>query len=91
MAELLRRGYDAQLAHRNTKGYDILVGGPSDQQLRKVQVKTARAQPWYVRGADQGRIRAVSALPVPGSPGDGARRWEDYKARYRGYLKTRAR
>jgi hypothetical protein len=48
MAELLRRGYDGQLADRNTKGYDILVGGPSDQQLRKVQVKTVRALPWYV-------------------------------------------
>jgi hypothetical protein len=26
MAELLRRGYDAQIADRNTKGYDMLVG-----------------------------------------------------------------
>src|SRR5258707_14862106 len=25
MGELLRRGFDAQLADRNTKGYDILV------------------------------------------------------------------
>jgi hypothetical protein len=49
MGELLRRGYDAQLADRNTKGYDVLVGGPEDKVLRKVQVKTVRAQPWYVR------------------------------------------
>ncbi len=48
MGELLRRGYDAQLADRNTKDYDILVGRPSDTALRKVQVKSVRAQPWYV-------------------------------------------
>jgi hypothetical protein len=60
MGELLRRGYDAQLADRNTTGYDILVGGPSDQQLRKVQVKTVRAQPWYVKQA-----AFVPGHPVP--------------------------
>lgn len=48
MGELLRRGFDAQLADRNTKGYDLLVGRPTDTQLRKVQVKSVRAQPWYV-------------------------------------------
>jgi hypothetical protein len=48
MGELLRRGYDAQLADRNTKGYDLLVGRPQDKVLRKVQVKTVRVQPWYV-------------------------------------------
>jgi hypothetical protein len=42
MGELLRRGYDAQLADRNTKGYDLLVGLPSDKNMRKVQVKTIR-------------------------------------------------
>lgn len=30
MGELLRRGNDAQLADRNTKGYDLLVGRSSD-------------------------------------------------------------
>jgi hypothetical protein len=49
MGELLRRGYDAQLADRNTKGYDLLVGKPEDKVLRKVQVKTVRVQPWYVK------------------------------------------
>lgn len=49
MGELLRRGYDAQLADRNTAGYDLLVGRHSDFALRKVQVKTVRAQPWYVK------------------------------------------
>jgi hypothetical protein len=49
MGELLRRGYDAQLADRNTKAYDLLVGHPEDKHLQKVQVKTVRMQPWYVR------------------------------------------
>jgi hypothetical protein len=47
--ELLRRGYDAQLADRNTKGYDLLVGRPGTTTvMRKVQVKSVRAAPWYV-------------------------------------------
>jgi hypothetical protein len=49
MGELLRRGYDAQLADRNTAGYDLLVGQHDAQTMTKVQVKTVRAQPWYVR------------------------------------------
>jgi hypothetical protein len=49
MGELLRRGYDAQLADRNTKAYDILVGRAENAELRKVQVKTVRTQPWYVK------------------------------------------
>lgn len=48
MGELLRRGFDAQLADRNTKGYDLLVGRPGDVHLKKVQVKSVRAAPWYV-------------------------------------------
>jgi hypothetical protein len=52
MGELLRRGFDAQLADRNTKGYDLLVGMAEDRSLRKVQVKTVRVQPWYVNVAD---------------------------------------
>jgi hypothetical protein len=51
MGELLRRGYDAQLADRNTKGYDVLAGLATEKALRKVQVKTVRAQPWYVKVA----------------------------------------
>ena len=51
MGELLRRGYDAQLADRNTKGYDLLVGRATDKALRKVQVKSVRAGAWYVRTA----------------------------------------
>lgn len=52
MGELLRRGFDAQLADRNTKGYDILVGSAEESSLRKIQVKTVRAQLWYVKTAD---------------------------------------
>ena len=51
MGELLRRGYDAQLADWDTKDYDILVGLPTDPVLKKVQVKSVRAQPWYVSKA----------------------------------------
>jgi len=52
MGELLRQGFDAQLADRNTKSYDLLVGRPEDPSLRKVRVKTVRSQPWYVNLAD---------------------------------------
>ena len=44
MGELLRRGFDAQLADRNTKGYD-LVAGSHGADLKRVQVKTVRVQP----------------------------------------------
>lgn len=46
--KLLRCGFDAQLADRNTQGYDILVGRSTHQALRKLQVKSARIAPWYV-------------------------------------------
>jgi hypothetical protein len=52
MGELLKRGYDAQLADRNTKGYDVLVGKENDRELKKVQIKTVRSQPWFVRPND---------------------------------------
>jgi len=40
--------YDAQLADRSTKGYDLLVGRAKDPALKKVQVKSVRAAPWFV-------------------------------------------
>lgn len=52
MGELLRRGYDAQLADRNTQGYDILVGTPEERVLHKVQIKSVRSVPWYVKSSD---------------------------------------
>jgi hypothetical protein len=49
MGELLRRGYDAQLADRNTKGYDLLAGtADATTDMRRVQVKSVRGAPWYV-------------------------------------------
>ena len=54
MGELLRRGFDAQLADRNTKDYDLLVGRGEDETLRKVQVKSVRASSWYVNPRDFG-------------------------------------
>lgn len=52
MGELLRRGLDAQLADRNTKAYDILVRSAGESSFRSVQVKTVRAQPWYVNAVE---------------------------------------
>lgn len=52
MGELLRRGFDAQLADRNTKDYDVLFGLPADRALKKLQVKTVRSAPWYVNSSE---------------------------------------
>jgi hypothetical protein len=70
MGELLRRGYDAQLADRNTKGYDLVVGRPEHKALRKVQVKSVRAAPWYVSIASfEGVLREqVTVYVLVGNP-----------------------
>ena len=74
MGELLRRGFDAQLADRNTKGYDMLVGSPEQPSLRKVQVKTVRAQPWYVKIASfKGEHLNQVTVYVLLGPEDGAK------------------
>lgn len=52
MGEVLRRSFNAQLADRNTKDYDILVGREEEDHLYKLQVKTVRSAPWYVRASD---------------------------------------
>ena len=58
MGELLRRGFDAQLADRNTKGYDILVATEPGAPHRRIQAKTVRAQPWYIsRSSFEGDMR----------------------------------
>lgn len=69
MGELLRRGYDAQLADRNTAEYDVLAGPRSAKDLQKVQVKTVRAAPWFVRSADfQGeRAQRITIYVLLGS------------------------
>ena len=38
MGELLRRGFDAQLADRNTKGYDLLAGSHGSD-LKEIRLK----------------------------------------------------
>jgi hypothetical protein len=52
MGELLKQGYDAQLAGRNTKGYDLVVGQEEDNTLKKLQVKSVRVPPWYISMSD---------------------------------------
>jgi len=39
MGELLRRGFDAQLADRNAKGYDLLVGSPEEPKNMRRRTK----------------------------------------------------
>jgi hypothetical protein len=67
MGELLRRGFDAQLADRNTKGYDLVTGQP-DAELKRVQVKTVRIPPWYVNRAsfENARLDQVTIYVVIG-------------------------
>jgi len=51
MGELLRRAFAAQLADRNTQGYDILVAARPGASFIPIQVKTVRTHPWYVSRA----------------------------------------
>jgi hypothetical protein len=69
MGELLRQGFDAQLADRNTKGYDVLVGQSTDKALRKVQVKSVRSGPWYVSMSqfDESNLDMVTIYVLLGS------------------------
>ncbi len=48
--ELLRRGFDAQLAARYTKKYDVLVGLYGSPP-KPVHVRTVHVGPWYVRSS----------------------------------------
>jgi hypothetical protein len=84
MGELLRQGFDAQLADRNTKGYDLLVGHPEQTTLRKVQVKTKRVPPWYVRRADfKGKFRDIVTVYVLLGPLDSKKPIRFFVARNR--------
>jgi hypothetical protein len=67
MGELLTRGFDAQLADRNTKGYDLLAGSTGTNQLEKIQVKTVRSAPWYVRKSQLQRP-GITIYVLLGSP-----------------------
>jgi hypothetical protein len=48
MAELLRRGFEAELAGASYEKHDVLVwvGGP---RPRPIRIKTVHSAPWYVR------------------------------------------
>ena len=52
MGELLRRGFDAQLADRNTKGYDLLVGQPGDPtpKIASGRIRAMRQNQRIIRG-----------------------------------------
>ena len=49
MDELLRRGFDAQLADRSTRKYDVLVGPGSPP--KPIHVRAVHVGPWYVRNS----------------------------------------
>lgn len=69
MGELLRRDFDAQLADRNTQGYDI-VAGPRGADLKRIQVKTVRTAPWFVsRSSFQGEnLNQITVYVLLGPP-----------------------
>ena len=48
MDELLKRGFEARLAERPTKKYDLLVG-LSGSPPKPVHVRAVHVGPWYVR------------------------------------------
>ena len=50
MDELLRRGFDARLADRYTKDYDVLLGLYGSAP-KPVHVRTVHVGPWYVRSS----------------------------------------
>jgi hypothetical protein len=51
MAELLRRGFEAELAGATHEKHDVLVrvGG---SRPKPIQIRTVHSAPWYVRRAD---------------------------------------
>jgi hypothetical protein len=71
MGELLRRDFDAQLADRNTKGYDI-VAGQHGADLKRIQVKTVRTQPWFVsrESFQGGNLKQITIYVLLGPAGN---------------------
>lgn len=64
MGELLRRGFDTQLADRNTKAYDILVVDKADKNCQKIEVKTARTHSWFARLEDYKKPERLGQVTV---------------------------
>jgi|SwirhisoilCB1_FD_contig_31_18325923_length_1412_multi_3_in_0_out_0_2 hypothetical protein len=50
MAELLRRGFEAELAGSRYEKHDMLVWA-SGSRPKPIQIKTVHSPPWYVRRA----------------------------------------
>ena len=50
MAEVLRRGFEAELAGASYEKRDMLVWA-RDSSPKRIQVKAVRSPPWYVRRA----------------------------------------
>lgn len=83
MGELLRREFDAQLADRNTKGYDLLVS-ESGLNFTPVQVKTVRTQPWFInRPSFVGELLDQITVYVLLGPANGQRPVRFFMARNR--------
>lgn len=51
MGELLRRGFEVQLADKSVKDYRLLAGAAGSSQIR-VQLRTVRMQPWPLTRAN---------------------------------------
>jgi len=69
MGELLRRGFDAQLADRNTKDYELLVGYTADSALQKIHIRTTEREPWHLKVDDftYGSLEIITIYVLLGS------------------------
>jgi len=54
MAELVQRGFEAELAGASYEKRDMLVW-ERDSSPKHIQIKTVRSPPWYVRRASFGK------------------------------------
>src|SRR5271166_3003581 len=50
MSELVRHGFDAQVAVHSTRKYDVIVR-LNDLPPKPIQVRTVHVSPWYVRSS----------------------------------------
>lgn len=72
VGELLRRGYEAQLADKSVKDYRLLAGAAGSPMMR-VQVRTVRMHPWTItRGSLESPPDQITVYVLLG-PADDAR------------------
>jgi hypothetical protein len=70
MAELLRRGFDAELAGFSPEKHDMIVRVRGSRP-KPIQIKTVHSTPWYVRRAsfaehaDQVTVYALLEAEIP--------------------------